>query len=203
MKFDLDDAIEILERTPVVVANLLSGLSDSWIAGNEGGESWSPFDIAGHFVVGEKTDWLGRTKIILEHGTSRPFEPFDRFAQFHESKGKTVEDLLDEFARLRAENLQELSGLVSKNDLDKKGVHPEFGEVTLRQLLAAWVVHDLGHIAQISRVMSKQYRNEAGPWVPVFGSSVRAAVNGTPEKWVPVFGQEYAQARARTLNQRT
>ncbi|WP_299532778.1 DinB family protein [Ulvibacterium sp.] len=165
MKFELDEAIPILERTPTVLRTLLQGLPKEWVQGNEGEGTWSPFDVIGHLIHGEKTDWMIRTALILEKGPNPTFEPFDRFAQFENSKHKTLKNLLDEFEELRKDNLTELSSrnLVS-NDYERTGIHPELGEVTLAQLLSAWVVHDLGHIAQISRTMAKQYKNEVGPW---------------------------------------
>jgi hypothetical protein len=163
--FNLKEAIEILERTPDVLTSLLSGLSDGWIYNTEGGESWSPFDIVGHLIHGEKNDWILRAKIILDYGEEKPFEPFDRFAQFKDSEGKTFNELLEEFKKLRNENIDVLNKLnLNENDFNKKGFHPEFGKVTLKQLLSTWVVHDLSHIRQISRVMAKQYKNEIGPW---------------------------------------
>lgn len=170
MNFTIEKSLEILERTPGVLTSLLSGLSDDWVMNNEGGDSWSPFDVLGHLVHGERTDWIARTKLILEKGTSQPFTPFDRFAQFEESKGKTLSVLLEEFTRLRQENLRNLeSNLLDEDALSKEGIHPAFGVVTLRQLLATWTVHDLGHIAQISRVMAKQYSLEVGPWTAYLG----------------------------------
>lgn len=165
INFNLKEATEILERTPAVLISLLSGLSDKWIYNNEGGESWTPYDIVGHLIHGEKKDWIQRTNIILEYGEDKPFEPFDRFAQFKDSKGKTLNDLLEEFEKLRKVNIDLLNNLnLDGTDLDKKGNHPEFGSVTLKQLLSTWIVHDLSHIRQISRVMAKQYKNEIGPW---------------------------------------
>jgi hypothetical protein len=165
MNFDLAKAIEILERTPQVAASLLNGISDEWVQSNEGEETWSPFDIIGHLIYGEKTDWMIRTEIILSSGPPKIFAPFDRFAQFKESRGKTILELLDEFENMRAKNLTALKSKGLKpDDLRKTGTHPALGEVTLQQLLAAWVAHDLGHIAQICRVMAKQYKNEVGPW---------------------------------------
>ena len=170
MNFSLKYSLEILERTPKVLSTLLSGLSDEWTMQNEGEESWSPFDVLGHLIHGEKTDWIPRMRHILELGTSEPFAPFDRFAQFEESKGKTLSMLLDEFTRLRQENLRISNNTPLDEDaLEKKGIHPAFGEVTLRQMLATWTVHDLGHIAQISRVMAKQYSLEVGPWIAYLG----------------------------------
>src|SRR5215208_4814430 len=164
-EFDLAQATEVLQSTPSVFRALLGGLSESWTSPNEGPDTFSAFDNLGHLVHGERTDWIPRARIILEHGRRRPFEPFDRFAQFHESRGKRVSDLLDELARLRAENLETLRGWqLTERELGLEGEHPALGRVTLAQLLAAWVVHDLGHLAQTSRVMAKQYRGEVGPW---------------------------------------
>jgi hypothetical protein len=163
--FNLKEATEILERTSTVLISLLSGLSDKWIYNNEGGESWNPFDIVGHMIHGEKKDWIQRAKIILEYGEEKPFEPFDRFVQFKDSEDKTLNDLLEEFAKLRKENIDVLNKLnLDENDFNKTGIHPDFGKVTLKQLLSTWVVHDLSHIRQISRVMAKQYKNGIGPW---------------------------------------
>jgi hypothetical protein len=165
ISFNLKEAIEVLERTPAVLVSLLGGLSDKWVYNNEGGEIWNLFDIVGHLIHGEKKDWIPRAKLILEYGEDKPFEPFDRLAQFKDSKGKTLNDLLEEFAKLRNENIDVLNKFnLSDNDFNKKGIHPEFGKVTLKQLLSTWAVHDLSHIRQISRVMAKQYKNEIGPW---------------------------------------
>jgi hypothetical protein len=169
MKFDLNKSYEILERTPSVLRILLSGLSDDWIMNNEGPETFSPYDVIGHLIQGEKTDWRDRTTMILEHGVTKSFVPFDRFAQFEESKGKSMQQLLSEFEKLRADNLIWLKSLnLSETDFDKKGIHPALGQVTLKQLLSTWVVHDLTHIAQITRVMAKQYKEETGPWIEYF-----------------------------------
>lgn len=165
MNFHLTKAIEILERTPQILTSLLNGLSSDWIQNNEGGETWSPFDVVGHLIYGEQTDWMIRAEIILSDKSVKIFAPFDRFAQFKESKGKSISQLLDEFQNLRKQNLIVLKSKdLKSDDLKKIGIHPAFGEVTLQQLLAAWVAHDLGHIAQISRVMAKQYKEEVGPW---------------------------------------
>lgn len=165
ISFRLDEAIQILESTPATINALLKGKPEAWINNNEGNETWSPFDVVGHLVHGEKTDWISRMKIILMGEGGKSFEPFDRFAQFETSKGKTMDTLLDEFASLRKRNIETLKGKnLQENDLDRKGIHPSLGEVTLRQLLATWTVHDLSHIAQICRVMSKQYTDEVGPW---------------------------------------
>ena len=165
MEYQLDHAIDILRRTPATLRTLLQDLPDEWLRANEGPQTWSPFDIMGHLIHGEKTDWIPRARMILEHGETRAFEPFDRFAMFEESKGKSLDDLLSEFERLRSETLRQLEQLnIAPALLSKRGRHPELGEVTLGQLLSSWVVHDLGHIAQIVRVMSAQYREAVGPW---------------------------------------
>ncbi|MGE5107520.1 MAG: DinB family protein [Sphingobacteriales bacterium] len=169
MKYSVNKSIEILERTASVLKTLLPNLHNDWVSNNEGPETFSPYDVIGHLIHGEKTDWVPRAKIILEHGTAKPFTPWDRFAQFEESKGKTLQQLLDEFETVRKENILWLKSLnLSETDLDKKGMHPRLGEVTLRNLLATWVVHDLTHIAQITRVMAKQYKEEMGPWPEFF-----------------------------------
>ena len=170
MNFNIQSTIQILERTPFVVETMLRNLDSEWIGRNEGGETWSPFDVVGHYIHGEKTDWLPRVKIILGDGIDKHFIPFDRFAQFEDSKGKSINELLDEFKALRQQNLEQLeeAGL-TEEQLDQTGIHPKFGPVTLKQLLAAWVVHDLTHIYQISRVMAKQYEKEVGPWKEFLG----------------------------------
>jgi hypothetical protein len=165
MHFDIDKSIEILSRTPAVLESLLYDLPDHWTRSNEGADTWSPFDILGHMVHGEKSDWIPRAMIILEYGESRVFDPFDRFAMFDQSYGKSVEDLLHEFTLLRQQSIEELREMeLTPELLARRGTHPEFGTVTLAQLLATWVVHDLGHIAQITRVMAKQYTEAVGPW---------------------------------------
>ncbi len=169
MKYSIENSIEILERTPAVLKALLSNLSEDWIINNEGPETFSPYDVIGHLIHGEKTDWVIRAKIILESGLSKPFTPWDRFAQFEESNGKTLLQLLNEFEIIRNGNVVWLKSLnLTETDLDKKGMHPKLGEVTLRNLLSTWVVHDLTHIAQITRVMAKQYKEEMGPWSEFF-----------------------------------
>jgi hypothetical protein len=165
MEFELTQAIEVLKRTPATLDTLLRDLPEPWLVQNEGPETWSPYDVIGHLIHGEETDWIPRAKIILEHGETRAFEPFDRVAMFEESKRKTVAQLLDTFAQLRTENVRELQAMNLTSDLlNKRGRHPELGVVTLRQLLSTWVVHDLGHIRQVVRAMSKQYREAVGPW---------------------------------------
>ena len=165
MEFELHQARQILSRTPATLNSLLRDLAPEWSAPNEGPETWSPFDVVGHLIHGEKTDWIPRARIIIEQGEAGTFEPFDRFAMFENSKGKQLNDLLDEFARLRAESLAQLDELqITPELLARRGQHPELGVVTLRQLLSTWVIHDLGHIRQVVRVMSKQYRDAVGPW---------------------------------------
>jgi len=165
MNFNLERSIEILERTPFVLKCMLTGLSDEWTSTNEGSKTWSAYDVVGHLIHGELTDWIPRAELILSGSSSRKFTPFDRFAQFEVSKGKSLADLLKSFEELRQKNIRHLRDRnISDQDLEKKGIHPEFGDVTLSQLLATWVVHDLNHIAQISRVMAKQYKEAVGPW---------------------------------------
>lgn len=165
MNFTLEKSIEILERTPHVLNTLLKDISYDWSSKNEGGDTWSPYDILGHLIHGEKTDWIPRLKIILSGKSERNFEPFDRFAQFEESKGKSLAALLEAFVTLRSQNIAYLKSENIIENLNATGVHPAFGEVTLRQLLSTWVVHDLNHIAQISRVMANQYKEDVGPWI--------------------------------------
>lgn len=166
MKFELNQSIEILERTPLVLESLLNGLSKEWVLNNEGKDTWSPYDVLGHLIFGEKTDWIVRTKIILSDADDKTFEPFDRFAQLNEVQNKPINELIEEFKLLRTDNLKALKDLISnEKDLDKIGIHPELGKVTLKQLISAWAVHDLGHIGQISRVMAKQYSEEVGSWI--------------------------------------
>lgn len=165
MEFQLDRAKQILGRTPATLNTLLRGVSDEWVLGNEGPDTFSPFDVVGHLIHGEETDWIPRAKIILEHGEDHPFEPFDRFAMFEKSKGKSLGELLDTFARLRGESMRQLEQMnLTPALLSKRGKHPELGIVTVSELLATWVVHDLGHVAQVVRVMSKQYGDAVGPW---------------------------------------
>lgn len=165
MSFDLTEGIAVLERTPAVFRALLAGLPDAWITADEGPATFTPFENLGHLVHGERADWIARARIILAQGSVRRFEPYDRFAQTRESAGKSLATLLDEFAELRTENLATLRGWkLTEAQLDLTGDHPAFGAVTLRQLLATWVAHDLGHIAQTSRVMAKRYRETVGPW---------------------------------------
>ena len=170
MHFTIEKSIEILERTPGVVNAMLHNISADWTSNNEGEETWSVYDIIGHLIQGEKTDWIPRAAIILSEKADKTFEPFDRFAQFEESKNKSLTQLLDEFKILREKNIEVLrSKKISENDLQETGIHPAFGTVSLSQLLSTWVVHDLNHFAQIARVMAYQYKEAVGPWIAYLG----------------------------------
>jgi uncharacterized damage-inducible protein DinB len=163
--FVLDEATSLLSRTPAVLDALLRGLPEPWITTDEGNGTWSPFDVVGHLIHGERTDWMPRLRLVLEHGEQTPFEAFDRRAQFVFAAGMTLPRLLDEFATLRRGSLQQLAALtLTAADLERRGLHPELGSVTVRQLLATWVAHDLDHRSQISRVLAHRYRDEVGPW---------------------------------------
>jgi hypothetical protein len=165
MSFDVTAGTAILERTPRVLRAMLGGLPDAWTRADEGPDSWSPYVVVGHLIHGERTDWVERARIILAQGPERRFAPFDRFAQLRESQDTPLADLLDEFATLRAQNLATLAGWrLTDAHLALTGEHPALGTVTLRQLLSTWVAHDLSHIAQVARVMARQYRDEVGPW---------------------------------------
>jgi hypothetical protein len=170
MRFDLQETIALLSRTPSSLNALLRNLPQSWILGSEGGKTWSPFDVVGHLIHGERTDWMPRARVILEQGENRAFDPFDRLAQERESQGKSLPQLLDEFAQLRSGNLDALRALnLGPEDLSRRGLHPALGVVTLSQLLATWAVHDLTHVHQLSRVMAYQYREVVGPWSAYLG----------------------------------
>jgi hypothetical protein len=165
MEFNLDRAIEVLEVTPKTLSSLLSGLAEPWLVSNEGPDTFSPRDVLGHLIHGEEDDWIPRTKIILEQGESRAFTPFDRFAFREKYKDKPFPELLQMFEKFRRQNLAFLKNLnLQPNQYELRGTHPEFGPVTLGQLIATWAVHDLGHISQIVRVMAKQYKDAVGPW---------------------------------------
>ena len=165
MSFDLASARQVLERTPGTLSALLRGLPPAWTAVNEGPDTWSAYDVIGHLVHGERTDWIPRARMVLERGPSRTFDAFDRFAQFEESKGRSLEQLLDEFAAARAASLAALDGLhLAPEKLALQGRHPAFGLVTLAQLIATWTAHDLDHVIQVSRVMAKRYAADVGPW---------------------------------------
>jgi hypothetical protein len=166
MRYDLESSMDILRRTPATLRALLDGLGEPWTRSNEGPDTFSPFDVVGHLIDGEETDWVPRATIILSRDPAATFTPYDRFRHYARNRGRTLGSLLDEFARLRAGNLDRLASWnLGDAELDLSAVHPSLGPVTLRQLLATWVAHDLGHIAQVARVMAKQYRGEVGPWV--------------------------------------
>jgi hypothetical protein len=165
MNFHLPETLDILTRTPTVIDALLRGTSGSWHAMNEGPGTWSAFDVVGHFIHGEETDWVPRARIILEHGEARPFEPFDRFAQLSRFEGWSLDSLLDKFAELRHGNLEIVRDWhLTEDQLALPGRHPELGQVSLQQLLATWAVHDLNHVAQIARVLAKRYTEDVGAW---------------------------------------
>ena len=170
MEFDLDEAIRALQATPSILQAWLGNLPSEWVRASDEEETWSPFDIVGHLIHGEKTDWIPRAEIILSDRKTRQFEPFDRFAMFAESEGRTMQELLDTFADLRQRSIDRLRALrPSEAHLDKTGVHPDLGTVTLKQLLATWVAHDLNHLGQIAKVMARQYKVEVGPWNEFLG----------------------------------
>ncbi len=165
MEYSVEQALELLEQTPKTLYAFLAHLSEDWIYCNEGENTWSAFDIVGHLIHGERTDWVARLDIIIQKTNNNTFAPFDRFAQFEASKGKTMLELLQSFSELRRKNLDYLKSLAITNDqFSLTAIHPSLGKVTLKNLLATWVVHDLGHIAQIARVMAKQYKDDIGPW---------------------------------------
>jgi DinB superfamily len=165
MRYDPALAIPVLERTPATLRALLEGLPQEWIEAREGPESWSPYEVIGHLIHGERTDWIPRAEMILRVGEAEPFQPFDRFAMFRESAGKSLSELLDTFGRLREGNVARLRAMrLTPADLERRGRHPELGPVTLGQHLATWVAHDLSHIRQIVRVMGRQYAEAVGPW---------------------------------------
>jgi hypothetical protein len=164
MQFEISETIQILGKTPGIIRMMLSELNDKWIYSDEGQDTWSPYDVVGHYIHGEKTDWIPRMLIILSNNADKRFTPFDRFAQLGDQK-QTIEERLKEFEELRKKNLQILEDAdIQSHMLSYTGIHPEFGEINLQQLLAAWVVHDLNHIGQIARVMAKQYKKAIGPW---------------------------------------
>jgi hypothetical protein len=170
MEQNLQYTMQLLARTPAALDALLRDLPEAWTLGNEGVNTWSAFDVVGHLIHGERTDWIPRARVILEFGETRDFEPFDRWGQERESEGKSLGQLLDEFARLRAEGLGELRAMnLQPDDLERHGRHPALGVVTLSQLLATWAAHDLTHLHQISRVMAHQYDAAVGPWHAYLG----------------------------------
>jgi hypothetical protein len=164
MSFTLDHSVEILERTPATLRAQLGGLSEFWILNNYGEKTFSPFDVVGHLIHAERTNWMTRARAILDQKPA-PFPPFDRYAMYETSRGKSIDDLLEEFETLRRKNLDDLRALsLTERELNLTGTHPDFGLVTLRQLLATWVVHDLNHLHQIAKSMAYQYRDAVGPW---------------------------------------
>lgn len=170
MEHNLERTISLLARTPAALNTLLRGLPEEWTLENEGENTWSAFDVVAHLIFGERTDWIPRARIILQFGETRAFEPFDRGGHVRESQGKSLAQLLDEFARARAESLEQLRAMnLQKEDLERRGRHPAFGSVTLSQHLASWAAHDLTHLHQISRVMAHQYRQAVGPWNAYLG----------------------------------
>lgn len=169
MDFSLELGKEVLCKTPDALRTILSDLSEDWTTGDEGPDTWSPYQVVGHLTHIEECDWIDRTRVILEHGTNRVFDPVDREAGFARFKGWTLDDLLARFASVRTSNIETLSTLVNVGDLQRRGVHPAFGEVTLGQLLATWVVHDLNHLDQILKTMAKQYALAVGPWREFLG----------------------------------
>jgi hypothetical protein len=164
MEFAIESAREVLRSTPDTLRALVSDLPEQWLHGREAADAWSPYQVCGHLLHIEECDWIDRTRVILEHGTTRVFEPVDREAGFARFAGRPPNDLLDRFARQRQVNLEELARLVTSDELERRGVHPDFGEVTLAQLLATWVVHDLNHLNQIVKTMAKEYTDAVGPW---------------------------------------
>jgi hypothetical protein len=170
----LSEAVEILRRTPSLLSAWLEGLPDEWARCTLGPNTFSPYDVVGHLIHGERTDWMVRLRIILTHGPAQPFPPFDRFAMYEASKGKSLSALLSEFSKLRAGNLDDLVSLsLTSTDLQKTGTHPELGRVTIEQLIATWVAHDLDHVAQIARTLAHRYRDEVGPWRAFLGIYTR------------------------------
>lgn len=170
MPANIQDTIALLSRTPATFDALLRGLPERWTLRNEGENTWTPYGVVGHLVHGEQTDWLPRVRRIMQHGESKPFEPFDRTAQERESKGKSLGQLLDDFARLRGDNIRELRAMNLKpEDFEKRGMHPALGSVTLSELLATWAAHDMTHLHQVARIMAHQYRDAVGPWSKYLG----------------------------------
>lgn len=165
MELDLEHTATVLSKTPSLARAMLAGLPQECIRGNEGDNTWNPFDVIGHFIQGERTDWIPRARLILSDSEDKTFEKFDRFAQFRNSEGKSLEQLLTEFEQLREQNIKTLRSFnITEKDLKREGIHPALGKVNLAQLLATWVVHDLDHLAQILRVVAKQHHDNVGPW---------------------------------------
>jgi len=170
MNHNLDETIALISRTPATLNTLLRDLPEIWTRRNEGGNTWTPVDVVGHLISGERTDWMPRVRVILEHGATRTFEPFDMQGHLREVQGKSLEQLLDEFARLRADNLTTLRAMnLGPAELARPGRHPSLGDVTLSQLLATWAAHDLTHVHQLTRILAHQYRDAVGPWSQYMG----------------------------------
>jgi len=170
MEHDLRDTLALLARTPAVLDALLRDMPDTWTVRNEGAESWTAFDVVGHLIHAERTDWMTRAWMIVQFGETQTFQPFDRWAQIEENQGKSLNELLTVFARMRSASLDALRALnLRQEDLDRRGSHPSLGAVTLSQLLATWAVHDLTHLHQLSRLMAYQYRDAVGPWSKYLG----------------------------------
>jgi DinB superfamily len=170
MTHDLDETIALISRTPATLNTLLRDLPEIWTRRNEGGNTWTPVDVVGHLISGERTDWMPRVRIILEHGSTRTFDPFDMQGHVREVEGKTLEQLLDEFARLRSDNLNTLRAMkLGPAELARPGRHPSLGDVTLSELLATWAAHDLTHLHQLTRILAHQYRDLVGPWSQYMG----------------------------------
>lgn len=170
MNFHMQEAIEVLERTPLALETFLSGLSDGWLTSNEGDGTWNTSEVIGHLIEGEKNDWIPRLEIILMEGESRSFPEFDRFSHLEDMTERSIQERLDEFKSLRLKCIDQLKNLIQDDgDLERTGVHPAFGVVRARELIAAWAVHDLTHIVQIARVMAERYREDVGPWIEYLG----------------------------------
>ncbi|SDJ79115.1 DinB family protein [Sediminibacillus albus] len=170
MNFVMEEAIQILERTPDTLMHFLSGLSETWLHSNEGEGTWNASEVIEHLIEGEKNNWIPRLETFLNEGESNPFPPFDRYAHLTKGTDRAMQQKLLEFKQIRAENISKLRTLVDQEVLlERKGTHPAFGEVTLRELLSTWVVHDLTHISQIVRVMAERYRTDVGPWKEYLG----------------------------------
>jgi hypothetical protein len=181
MEHHLQHTISLLTRTPAALNALLRDLPEMWTLRNEGENSWSAFDVVGHLIHAERTDWIPRARVVLQFGESKPFAPFDRSGHLRETQGKSLEQLLDEFARVRSESLSELRALnLQREDLELRGRHPALGVVTLSELLATWAAHDLTHLHQISRIMAYQYRDAVGPWSRYLGV-LQCAGHSSPE----------------------
>jgi len=181
MEHDLQYTMALLTRTPAVLDALLRDLPDAWTLRNEGEHTWSAFEVVGHLIHAERTDWMPRARLVLEFGETEPFRSFDRTGHLRESQGKSLGQLLDEFARVRSANLGELGGLnLRHEELERLGRHPALGVVTLAQLLATWAAHDLTHLHQISRIMAHQYREAVGPWSAYLGVLRCAGLSAPP-----------------------